>query len=60
MGVKLIMEQPVKTIETIVFGGTEVVLRHCSRFRKRVLIPSTSEVYGKSVAVPFREDDDTC
>ena len=57
VGVKLIMEQPVKTIETI-FGGTEVVLRHCSRFRKRVLIPSTSEVYGKGVAVPFREDDD--
>lgn len=57
VGVKLIMEQPVKTIETI-FGGTDVVLRHCSRFRKRVLIPSTSEVYGKGVSVPFREDDD--
>jgi UDP-glucose 4-epimerase len=57
VGVKLIMEQPVKTIETI-FGGTDVVLRHCSRFRKRVLIPSTSEVYGKGVSVPFHEDDD--
>lgn len=57
VGVKLIMEQPVKTIETI-FGGTDVVLRYCSRYRKRVLIPSTSEVYGKGTAVPFREDDD--
>lgn len=57
VGVKLIMEQPVKTIETI-FGGTDVVLRYCSRYRKRVLIPSTSEVYGKGTAVPFKEDDD--
>src|SRR5438874_8420163 len=57
VGVKLIMEQPVKTIETI-FGGTDVVLRHCSRYRKRVLIPSTSEVYGKGVSVPFHEEDD--
>ncbi len=57
VGVKLIMEQPVRTIETI-FGGTDVVLRYCSRYRKRVLIPSTSEVYGKGTAIPFREDDD--
>jgi UDP-glucose 4-epimerase len=57
VGVKLIMEQPVKTIETI-FGGTDIVLRYCSRYRKRVLIPSTSEVYGKGTAVPFREEDD--
>ena len=57
VGVKLVMEQPVRTIETI-FGGTDVVLRHCSRYRKRVLITSTSEVYGKGVTVPFREDDD--
>jgi UDP-glucose 4-epimerase len=57
VGVKLIMDQPVKTIETI-FGGTDVVLRCCARFRKRVLVTSTSEVYGKGVAVPFREDDD--
>ncbi len=57
VGVKLIMEQPVKTIETI-FGGTDIVLRYCSRYRKRVLIPSTSEVYGKGTAVPFKEDDD--
>lgn len=57
VGVKLIMEHPVKTIETI-FRGTDVVLGFCSRYRKRVLIPSTSEVYGKSATVPFKEDDD--
>jgi UDP-glucose 4-epimerase len=57
VGVKLIMDQPVKTIETI-FRGTESVLKNCARFRKRVLLPSTSEVYGKGVSVPFREDDD--
>lgn len=57
VGVKLIMEQPVKTIETI-FHGTDVVLKFCSRYRKRVLIPSTSEVYGKGTQVPFSEDND--
>lgn len=57
VGVRLIMEQPVKTIETI-FHGTDVVLGFCSRYRKRVLIPSTSEVYGKGASVPFREEDD--
>lgn len=57
VGVRLIMEQPVKTIETI-FHGTDVVLGRCSKFRKRVLIPSTSEVYGKGISVPFSEDDD--
>jgi len=57
VGVKLIMEHPVRTIETI-FRGTDVVLGLCARYRKRVLIPSTSEVYGKGTSVPFREDDD--
>lgn len=57
VGVRLIMEQPVKTIETI-FHGTDTVLKFCSRYRKRVLIPSTSEVYGKGISVPFHEDDD--
>ncbi len=57
VGVKLIMERPVQTIETI-FKGTDVVLGFCARYRKRVLIPSTSEVYGKGTAVPFREEDD--
>lgn len=57
VGVRLIMENPVRTIETI-FHGTDVVLKFCSRYRKRVLIPSTSEVYGKGASVPFRESDD--
>lgn len=57
VGVRLIMEQPVKTIETI-FHGTDAILKFCSRYRKRVLIPSTSEVYGKGASVPFKEDDD--
>jgi UDP-glucose 4-epimerase len=51
------MERPVQTIETI-FRGTDVVLGFCSRYRKRALIPSTSEVYGKGVSVPFKEEDD--
>ncbi len=58
VGVRLIMEQPVKTIETI-FNGSDVVLRHCATHRKRVVITSTSEVYGKGVSIPFREEDDT-
>jgi len=57
VGVRLIMEQPVKTIETI-FHGTDVVLKFSSRYRKRVLIPSTSEVYGKGASIPFAEGDD--
>jgi UDP-glucose 4-epimerase len=57
VGVKLIVEQPVHTIETNVHG-TEVVLKHASKKRKLVFIASTSEVYGKSVDVPFREDAD--
>jgi UDP-glucose 4-epimerase len=57
VGVKLIMDHPVQTIETI-FRGTDVVLGLCSRYRKRVLIPSTSEVYGKGISVPFKEEDD--
>jgi UDP-glucose 4-epimerase len=58
VGVRLIMEEPVKTIETI-FSGSDVVLRYCARHRTRVLITSTSEVYGKGSSIPFREDDDT-
>ena len=57
VGVKLIVEKPVHTIETNVHG-TEVILRHAAKKRKLVFIASTSEVYGKSVAVPFREDAD--
>ena len=57
VGVKLIVESPVRTIETNV-RGTEVVLHHAAKKRKRVLITSTSEVYGKRDRVPFSEDDD--
>jgi UDP-glucose 4-epimerase len=57
VGVKLIVEAPVHTIETNVHG-TEVVLKHANKKKKLVLIASTSEVYGKSVTVPFREDAD--
>lgn len=57
VGVKLIVEQPVHTIETNVHG-TEVVLKHANKKKKKVLIASTSEVYGKSADVPFREDAD--
>ncbi len=55
VGVKLIVESPVKTIETNVHG-TEVVLALANKKKKRVLIASTSEVYGLSTDVPFRED----
>jgi UDP-glucose 4-epimerase len=57
VGVKLIVEQPVATIETNVHG-TEVVLRHANKKKKLVVLASTSEVYGKSDDVPFREDSD--
>ena len=55
VGVKLIVESPVRTIETNVHG-TEVVLSLANKKKKRVLIASTSEVYGLSAEVPFRED----
>jgi UDP-glucose 4-epimerase len=55
VGVKLIIESPVRTIETNV-KGTEIVLAAAARQRKRVLMASTSEVYGLSEQVPFRED----
>jgi UDP-glucose 4-epimerase len=57
VGVKLIVQQPVRTIETNVHG-TEVVLKHANKKKKLVVIASTSEVYGKSNDVPFREDSD--
>ncbi len=58
VGVQLIIDQPVRTIESIV-GGTETVLKSCARYRRPFLLTSTSEVYGKGVKVPFSEDDDT-
>ena len=57
VGVKLIVERPVHTIETNVHG-TEVILRHASKKKKLVVVASTSEVYGKSANVPFKEDAD--
>lgn len=57
VGVKLIVEHPVHTIEANI-TGTEAVLKAALRYRARVLIASTSEVYGKGLAIPFREDDD--
>ncbi|MHB1537447.1 MAG: NAD-dependent epimerase/dehydratase family protein [Solirubrobacteraceae bacterium] len=57
VGVKLIVESPVRTIETNLHT-TEIVLEHACKKRRPVLIASTSEVYGKSTALPFREDGD--
>ncbi len=57
VGVKLIVEKPVHTIETNV-RATEVVLGAAARKRKLVVVASTSEVYGKSTSFPFREDQD--
>jgi len=57
VGVQLIADRPVHTIETNI-SGTEVVLEACNKFGRKILIASSSEVYGKSEAVPFREDDD--
>ncbi len=57
VGVKLIVESPVNTIETNI-RGTDIILCLAAKKRKRVLITSTSEVYGKREGIPFREDDD--
>jgi UDP-glucose 4-epimerase len=58
VGVELIVRSPVHTIETNVMG-TEIVLRTARRYRKKTLIASTSEIYGKSDKIPFNEDDDS-
>ncbi|MPY90060.1 MAG: NAD-dependent epimerase/dehydratase family protein [Luteitalea sp.] len=57
VGVRKIVEEPVQTIENNVHG-TEVVLQHANKKKKLVVLASTSEVYGKNDAVPFREDAD--
>ncbi|NQT03794.1 MAG: SDR family NAD(P)-dependent oxidoreductase [Planctomycetes bacterium] len=57
VGVKLIAEDPVLTIETNI-SGTEIVLDMANKFSKKTFLASSSEVYGKSEAVPFREEDD--
>ena len=57
VGVKLIAEDPVRTIETNIHGS-QVILDLASRLKRKVLIASSSEVYGKGTKAPFREDDD--
>ena len=57
VGVQLIADSPVRTIETNI-GGTETVLEAANRFGRKILIASSSEVYGKSEDIPFREDAD--
>jgi UDP-glucose 4-epimerase len=57
VGVKLVIEQPVSTMETNLLG-TEIILKQAGRHGKKVLITSTSEVYGKNHKLPFAEDDD--
>src|SRR6185369_4230138 len=57
VGVRLIVESPVRTIETNI-RGTEVILNLAAKKKKRVLVASTSEVYGKRETTPFRENDD--
>jgi UDP-glucose 4-epimerase len=58
VGVQLIVDRPVHTIETNIHGS-EVVLNLANKFGRKILIASTSEVYGKNTKVPFHEDDDT-
>jgi UDP-glucose 4-epimerase len=57
VGVQLIANDPVRTIETNI-GGSEIVLEAAHKFGRKILIASTSEVYGKNESIPFREDDD--
>jgi len=57
VGVQLIVSDPVRVIETNVLG-THAVLKAANRYRRKVLIASTSEIYGKNTRVPFSEDDD--
>ena len=57
VGVFLVVQSPVRTIETNVLG-TEIVLRQAAAYRRKVLLASTSEVYGKSQKVPYSEGDD--
>jgi UDP-glucose 4-epimerase len=57
VGVRLIAEDPVRTIQTNI-GGTEIVLDIANTFGRKILLASSSEVYGKSEAVPFCEEDD--
>jgi UDP-glucose 4-epimerase len=57
VGVKYVLENPLRSLLTNI-RGTEVVLEAASQHRRKVILTSSSEVYGKGVAVPFKEDDD--
>ncbi len=57
VGVKYIIDNPLRTLKTNI-GGTENVLEFANKYKKKVLITSTSEIYGKSEKVPFKEEDD--
>jgi len=57
VGVRLVVEKPILTIETN-FKGTEAVLKTALRYRAKVIVTSTSEVYGKGAKLPFKEHDD--
>jgi UDP-glucose 4-epimerase len=57
VGVKLIADSPVRTIETNI-TGTQVALESANKFRKKIFIASSSEVYGKNESIPFHEEDD--
>ena len=58
VGVEKIINEPINTIEVNI-GGTEILLKTARRYRKKIMVASTSEVYGKGVSFPFREDDDS-
>lgn len=58
VGVQKIIQEPINTIEVNI-GGTETLLQAARRYRKKIMIASTSEVYGKGVKFPFEEDDDS-
>ncbi|MEA2064529.1 MAG: GDP-mannose 4,6-dehydratase [Gemmatimonadota bacterium] len=58
VGVELIVSRPVEVIQTNILG-TEMVLKIANRYQKKVLLTSTSEIYGKSEKVPFNEEDDS-
>ncbi len=58
VGVKLIIEKPVETIETNIMG-TEIIYKYANKHKKKVIVASTSEVYGKNNEIPFKETDDS-
>ncbi len=57
VGVKYIIDNPLQSLQTNIVG-TEIILEHANKYKKKVLITSTSEIYGKSEKIPFKEEDD--